>query len=116
VIILGINQDRYDSGVTLVDANRVLYAANEERFTRRKTQGGFPARSLNAAFEFTDIDMAAVDRICVAGLMTPPLPVRIFPKLHHVLFEGESKDDDSDGLRDRLIDFVQNRTPLAHTT
>lgn len=116
MILLGINHDRYDSGVTLVDGNRVIYAANEERFTRRKTQGGRPARSLNAAFECTAVDMHNVDGICVAGLMTPPLPLRIFPKLHHVLFETDQQRDHEDRLRDRFIDFVQNHTPLAHTT
>ncbi len=116
VIILGINQDRYDSGVTLVDGNDVLYSVNEERFTRRKTQGGFPTRSLDALFEFTGVDMHAVDGICVAGLMTPPLPVRMFPKLHHFLFDGEQKTDNKGGLRARFIDFVQDHTSLAHTS
>lgn len=116
VIRLGINQDRYDSGVTLVDGDSVLYAANEERFTRRKTQGGFPRHSLEAAFRFTGIEMARVDSIHVAGLMTPPLPVRVFPKLHHFLFDGAPKGNGTDRWRDRLIDFVQEHTSLAHTS
>ncbi len=116
VIILGINQDRYDSGVTLVDGNAVLYSANEERYTRRKTQGGFPLRSLTAAFEFTGVDMREVDSICVAGQMTPPLPVRMFPQMHHFLFDGKRNSSNSTRLRDRFIDFVQDHTPLAHTS
>lgn len=111
-----MNQDRYDSGVALVDDHEVLYAANEERFTRRKTQGGFPTRSLEQAFRFTGLEMQQVDAVCVAGLMTPPLPVRMFPALHRVLFEGPKKANSKVRFRDRLVDFVQDYTPLAHTS
>lgn len=116
MIVLGINQDRYDSGATLVDGNRILFAANEERYTRRKTQGGLPLQTINAAFDLSGVEMQDVDAICVAGLMTPPLPVRVFPKLHQVFFEGHAKAGQQPGLTARLVDFVQNNTPLAHTS
>lgn len=49
-VILGL-WDGHDAGVAILDrtANRVLYAANEERFTRRKLEVGFPTRALAAA-------------------------------------------------------------------
>ena len=40
-LVLGINQDQYDSDVTLTDGHKVFYSANEERFTRIKNQGYF---------------------------------------------------------------------------
>lgn len=115
MIILGINQDRYDSGVTLVEGSDILFAANEERFTRKKTQGGFPHQSLAAAFAQTSVRMQQVEAVCVAGLMTPPLAVRMFPFLYRFFFSGEHQPGKPPGLRERFVDFVQNRTPLAHT-
>ena len=114
MIYLGISQDRYDSGVTLTDGEQVMYSANEERLTRRKTQGGFPALTLQAAFDCTGVALNDVDRICVAGLMTPPLPMRAFPKLHHLLFEGDRKE--KVGITDWIVDFAQNQTSIAHTS
>jgi len=48
MITLGINTG-HDSGVTLLSKNEIIFAANEERFTRRKLQGGFPFHSLQFA-------------------------------------------------------------------
>jgi carbamoyltransferase len=48
LITLGINVG-HDSGVTLLSQNKIIFAANEERFTRKKFQGGFPFQSMNFA-------------------------------------------------------------------
>lgn len=89
MICLGINDDLYDSGVTLCDGARVVYAANEERFTRRKNEGGFPHRALAALFAYSKIDPADIEAVFLSGHMTPPFPVRVFPKLHHWLFDAQ---------------------------
>ncbi len=89
MIFVGISQDRYESGVCFSDGERVLFAANEERFTRRKNQGGFPRNALEAGFAATGVAPEAVARVCCAGTMTPPLPLRAFPALHDWLFEGD---------------------------
>lgn len=114
MIHLGISQDRYDSGVALTDGRQVLYAANEERFTRRKSQGGLPLLALAAAFRQSGVRPQDVDRIHVAGLMTPPLPVRAFPQLHGLLFHENVRDEPP--ALSRLIDFALFYTPLAHTS
>ena len=111
MLVLGINQDRYDSGVTLTDGQRVLYAANEERYTRQKTQGGLPCKALEIAFRSARIDARDVDKICLSGWMTPPILVRMFPSLHSMLFKPVRPGRAS--FVHRLVDFVQNRTPLA---
>ena len=111
---LGISQDRYESGVALTDGQRVLYAANEERFTRKKNQGGFPFRALASAFAATGVHPRDVDGICVAGLTTPPFPLRLIPSLQAWVF-----DEDRTGRRrttDRLVDFLVYHTPIAHTS
>lgn len=114
MIFLGISQDRYESGVCLADGERVLFAANEERYTRRKNQGGLPVHALAAAFRSTGVAAADVGRICAAGLMTPPLPLRAFPALHHWFFDADRTG--ATPWRDRLVEAVALHTPLAHTT
>jgi len=113
MIYLGINQDRYDSGVALTDANRVLYAANEERFTRRKNEGSFPTHALTAAFRHTGVTLNDVDRVCWAGIMTPPLIARAFPRLQRWLFANDECPQPT--FRNRLVDALAFRTFLAHT-
>lgn len=111
MIFLGINQDRYDCGVALVRDGHVVFAANEERFTRKKGQGGLPARALAAAFEHSLVAPEAVDEICVAGLGTPPLPARLVPQLHALLF-GEDRTGKWP-IREWLIDYLTHHTSLT---
>lgn len=64
MLVLGISPLDKDATVSLVADGRVLFAAGEERFSRVKQQDGFPAKALEAAFEFTgtrpqDIDAVA---------------------------------------------------------
>jgi carbamoyltransferase len=112
MIYLGISQDRYDGGVAVTDGHRVLYAANEERFTRKKNQGGFPAQALAAAFCATGIEPGDVDRLCFAGIMTPPLVARAFPGLQRWLFREDHPAKPT--WRNLLVDGVAFHTPLAH--
>ncbi len=113
MLILGLSEDLFDAGASLTDGERVLFAANEERYTRRKNEGGFPRRSLEAALRETGATLADVDRVCVSGLMTPPLPVRLFPKLHDWIYAV--KRDKRDTLLRRAMDGVTFLTPLSHT-
>lgn len=104
MIFLGLSQDRYDAGVCLSDGRRILFAANEERYTRHKTQGGFPTRALAHAWRFTGMRPTDVDAVCVAGRRTPPLPLRAWPSLQQWLFA-----DDRTGTtpwRDRAAEWA----------
>jgi len=47
---LGINIG-HDSGVALIEGSHVIYAENEERYTRVKNQNGFPVNALNAVIQ-----------------------------------------------------------------
>ena len=67
--ILGINlplkSKCHESGVALIDLDgNILFAANEERFSRNKLDGDFPERSIKKMFEYTGI--AKEDIIYVA--------------------------------------------------
>lgn len=65
--ILGIN-DGHDSGVCFMDDGKIIYAANEERFARKKFYWGFPHLALKNLFEFTRIDPNSIDHVAIAGL------------------------------------------------
>lgn len=114
MICLGINEDFYDAGVTLCDGEEVVFATNEERYTRRKNEGGFPHHALAALLDFTKVDPADIDRIYMVGHMTPPFPVRLFPKIHTWMFNARRSREDT--AFKKFLDFVMFRTPLAHTS
>lgn len=114
MIYLGISEDLYDAGVSLVDGDRIVFAANEERYTRRKNEGGFPRHSLAALLQYTGIQPADIDAVCVCGHMTPPLPVRLFPFLHNWLFDAFRSREET--LFKRLLDTVMFHTPVSQTS
>ncbi len=64
MIVLGIH-DGKDAGVSLLKDGELLYAANEERFSRNKLHFGFPYLSLQNLLSNTGIDPGEIDRVCV---------------------------------------------------
>lgn len=62
--VLGIH-DGKDAGVCLLADGKVLFAANEERFSRKKLHFGFPTLSLKSLFETTDVSANDIDRVSV---------------------------------------------------
>jgi carbamoyltransferase len=61
--ILGISAFYHDSAAALVEDGRILAAAQEERFTRRKHDPRFPAHAVAYCLREAGIDLAQVDRI-----------------------------------------------------
>lgn len=59
--VLGIH-DAHDAGAGIVSSGRVVGAVNEERFTKRKNDVGFPANSIHWLLKniSEDIDTVAV--------------------------------------------------------
>ena len=47
VKVLGI-WDGHDSGAALMEGDKILFAVNEERLTRRKLEIAFPVRPIRA--------------------------------------------------------------------
>ena len=82
MIALGISEDLFDAGAALAVDGRLVFAANEERYTREKNAGGFPRHTLEALWAQTGVDPAQVDVVCMAGIRTPPVLVRVFPRIH----------------------------------
>jgi carbamoyltransferase len=64
-MILGIN-DGHDAGVALIDhTGDILFAANEERFTGKKQQWGFPSRSLDHLLSVTGVTPANITDVAI---------------------------------------------------
>ncbi len=63
MIVLAISPLDKDSTVTLLDGGKVLFAAGEERFTRRKLQDGFPSQALQAGLAYTGISLKDIDQV-----------------------------------------------------
>lgn len=66
--VLGISPLDKDATVSLVENDHVLFAAGEERFSRRKQHAGFPNAALDAAFEATNTKPEEIDRVVYAFL------------------------------------------------
>ncbi len=76
--ILGL-WDGHDSGAALIKNNKIIYAANEERFTKRKLEIKFPYNSINAALKFEGIKPSDVKTIAFPTLELTKTISRVFP-------------------------------------
>ena len=61
--ILGISAFYHDSAAALITDGRIVAAAQEERFTRKKNDSGFPHAALRYCLEEAKIGLGAVDRV-----------------------------------------------------
>ena len=61
--ILGISAFYHDSAAALVDGGRIVAAAQEERFTRRKNDAGYPQHAIDYCLQQAGITPAEVDRV-----------------------------------------------------
>ncbi len=95
MIILGISEDFFDAGITFCDNDRILFMSNEERYTRRKNEGGFPYLTLENGLKQTGLTWKDIDAVCVSGFVTPFPFFRLFPNLQKKAFSSrrERKED-----------------------
>jgi carbamoyltransferase len=77
-VVLGVVDGLHDAGAAVVADGRLVAAANEERFTRVKLQGGMPAESVRAVLSTAGLSPSDVDAVAVGGLATPTLATRAF--------------------------------------
>ena len=61
--ILGISAFYHDSAVALIKDGEIIYAAQEERFTRKKHDAEFPENALKNCFEHTGVKVDALDYV-----------------------------------------------------
>lgn len=61
--ILGISAFYHDSGVALIKDEEIIAAAQEERFTRKKQDSGFPEQAIKYCLSEAGIELSDVDYI-----------------------------------------------------
>lgn len=66
MLIAGIN-DGHNGSVVLLRDGRIVFAWQEERFTRRKNQPGFPVHALHEGLRFIGAELDQVDAFAVAS-------------------------------------------------
>jgi carbamoyltransferase len=80
VYVLGV-WDGHDAGAALVENDRVIYAANEERFTKRKLEVNFPTNAINAALRHARIKHSDVTEIAFTTTEFTKTLERVFPQM-----------------------------------
>jgi carbamoyltransferase len=63
VYILGISAFYHDSAAALITDGRIVAAAQEERFTRKKHDAGFPRHAVQYCLDEAEISLGAVDHV-----------------------------------------------------
>jgi carbamoyltransferase len=61
--ILGISAYYHDSAAALLLGDRIIAAAQEERFTRKKHDAGFPFHSIRYALQQAQLELADIDTV-----------------------------------------------------
>jgi len=61
--ILGISAFYHDSAAALIQDGIIIAAAQEERFTRKKHDSGYPQNAVNFVLKFAKINISQVDHI-----------------------------------------------------
>ena len=61
--VLGISAFYHDSAAALVANGRIIAAAQEERFSRKKNDSGFPRRAIEYCLSEAEIELGAVDYV-----------------------------------------------------
>jgi carbamoyltransferase len=61
--VLGLSAFYHDSAAALVEDGRIIAAAQEERFTRKKHDAGFPRHALGYCLQAAGIGLDAIDHV-----------------------------------------------------
>ena len=61
--ILGISAFYHDSAACILKNGKILAAAQEERFTRKKHDPGYPHKSIEFVLKYSNLKLSEVDQI-----------------------------------------------------
>ena len=102
-MILGI-WDGHDCGAAIVEGKKVGVAVNEERFTGRKLEVGFPANSIKVCLNFLDLKPCDIEEIAITTTDFAKTLTRIFPSLkeNYYLFRRRKME------KPRFVDLRRN--------
>ncbi len=71
--------DGHDSGAALIEGSKIVYAANEERFTKRKLEVKFPVHSINAALAYAGLKHSEIENVAFTTTEISKTVERVFP-------------------------------------
>ncbi len=78
--ILGI-WDGHDAGAAIIEGRKVLFAANEERYTKRKLDVGFPYNSIISALYHTHTKPEDIEHVAFSTTELTKTLERVFPSM-----------------------------------
>ncbi len=108
MIVLGISPLDKDSTVTLMQDGKVVFAAGEERFSRKKLQDGFPGKALEAGLQYTGINIGDID-VVAYPFFNSKKETQLFSK--NLQQEEEFLDDTPVGPIKEQIDAALLKVP-----
>jgi carbamoyltransferase len=73
--VLGISAFYHDSAAALVQDGDILAAAQEERFTRKKHDAGFPAEAVKYCLKAAGLGIDQIDVVASVVSRSPPHPL-----------------------------------------
>ncbi len=76
--VLGL-WDGHDSGAALVEDDKIIFAANEERYTKRKLEVKFPYNSINEALKFAELKPTDIEVVSFPTTELTKTMSRVFP-------------------------------------
>ena len=125
--IIGISAYYHDAAVCLVEDGQIIYAAQEERFSRIKNDASFPELALRNCLQYTQTRLSETDavvyyekpflkfeRILNTFLQNAPRGLRTFIQAMHVWTQEKLflKDTIYRKLKTIDDDYDRQRTPL----
>ena len=101
MLTLGI-ADSHDASITLMDSGKVIFAASEERFTRRKMQQGFPFNAVKYALGL--IPGRKIDKIYICTRFG-----RAIPRVFNNIYSNTSSQKNILSFSSKVASWVENR-------
>lgn len=115
MLVLGIHDGTHDAGAALVRDGRVVAACNEERFSRKKGQAGWPAASIAACFAIAGVSPESVDEVAFAGFVNPnPVLRAARPLQRRFALDDGWFYADRETAASRASDWLQFESPFPH--
>lgn len=109
---LGIFDGTHDAGAALVVDGRLVAAASEERFSRKKGAGGWPEGAIAACLRVGGLSPADLAAVGFAGLVNPNPGLRALRPLQRRWELDDAGAWNPAGLRGQLAEAIQLRSPF----
>jgi len=109
--VLGI-WDGHDCGAAIVKGREVKVAVNEERFTRRKLEIGFPKHSIQCCLDFLNLKSMDIDTIAITTTDLAKTLTRVFPGVKENYYQFRRRKIEKPKLVDQRRHFKYRLTEM----